>query len=99
MHSGTYAEIWAGTVLAVAGLAWTIVRLRACRGIRERAYLRRVVLIAWIAVPALVGAICAVPRPFGFLLWIPFVLVSWPTVIRWTRTLEEIRRQESGDTD
>jgi hypothetical protein len=86
-----------GTVLGVLGGAvGTYFSIKNTSGPRERTFMIRVAVVAWVAVSAFVLGLLMLPRPFNFLLWVPYAIVL-PLGILWcNRRQRMIRSEEAG---
>jgi len=63
-------------------------------GARERVFMIRVSVFTWIAVSIFVAALMFLPKPYNWLLWIPYGIALPPTIIRWNKRQMEIRNEE-----
>jgi hypothetical protein len=89
--------ILACSALGVAGGGvGTFLSIRNTKGPRERAFMVRVSIITWVAVTLFVAALMLLPKPYNWLLWIPYGIALPLSVRRWNRKQLEIRIQESG---
>ena len=98
MESGTYAEIWGVVVLILGGALATAVSLANTRGPRERAFVAKVCAGGWVAAIALVAGLVLIPRPFGFLLWLPFGIAVPLALTKARRHQQQIRTAEGEST-
>lgn len=87
----------AGGLIGLAGGAFgTYLGIRSAHGPRERELLIRAAALAWGLVLAFLGLLMLLPRPYGWLLWIPYA-IGLPLAARWTtRRQLRIRAQESA---
>ena len=87
--------ILAFSALGVAGggigTYWSI---RNTNGPRERAFMVRVSIITWLVVTMFVAALMLFPKPYNWLLWIPYGIALPLAVRRWNRRQLEIRSEE-----
>jgi hypothetical protein len=85
-----------GSVIGVLGGAvgtWFSIRNTASP--RERAFMVRVAVAAWIIITAFLAALMLVPQPYTWLLWIPYG-IGLPVGILWTnRRQAQIRREDA----
>jgi len=80
----------------VGGAVGTYFSIKNTFGPRERAFMIRISIVTWIVVSIFVAALMLLPKPYNFLLWIPYG-IALPLAIRsWNREQLEIRSQESG---
>ena len=86
-----------GSVIGVVGgIIGTYFSIRNTAGPRERRFMIQVAVAAWLLVTAFVIAFLMLPRPFNFLLWLPYG-VALPLGIIWcNRRQLAIRAEESA---
>jgi len=53
----------------------------------------RVSIFTWIAVSIFVAALMLLPKPYNWLLWIPYGIALPLAIIRWNRRQMEIRNE------
>src|SRR6185503_5070670 len=89
-----------GAALGVlGGVIGTYFSIKNTAGPRERAFMIRVAIVTWILVTAFVCGLLALPTPFNFLLWVPY-LIALPLAILWgNRQQKKIRAEESGSQE
>jgi len=96
MTPGLVFGIALGASLGVLGGAiGTYFSIKNTFGPRERAFMIRISIITWIAVSMFVAALMLLPKPYNFLLWIPYCIALPLAIMRWNRKQLEIRNQES----
>ena len=85
-----------GCVLGVFGGALgTYFSIKNTDGPRERRFMVQFAIIAWVAVTAFLVGLLMLPRPYNFLLWIPYG-IALPLGIGWcNRRQRAIRGEES----
>jgi hypothetical protein len=54
----------------------------------------RVSIFTWIAVSIFVAVLMLLPKPYNWLLWIPYGIALPLTIIRWNKKQIEIRNEE-----
>ena len=95
MNSGILIGIIFSVSLGVLGGAiGTYFSIKNTSGPRERAFMIRVSIFTWIAVSIFVAALMLLPKPYNWLLWIPYGIALPPTIIRWNKRQMEIRNEE-----
>ena len=96
MTPGLVFGIALGASLGVLGGAiGTYFSIKNTFGPRERAFMIHISIITWIAVSMFVAALMLLPKPYNFLLWIPYCIALPLAIMRWNRKQLEIRNQES----
>jgi hypothetical protein len=97
MNPGLVIGIALSVSLGICGGAiGTYFSIKNTFGPRERAFMIRISIVTWIAVSIFVAALMLLPKPYNFLLWIPYGIALPLAIIRWNRKQLEIRDQESG---
>jgi len=95
MNSGILIGITFSVSLGVLGGAiGTYFSIKNTSGPRERAFMIRVSIFTWIAVSIFVAALMLLPKPYNWLLWIPYGIALPLTIIRWNKRQMEIRNEE-----
>ena len=89
----------AGIIFSVSlglsgGAIGTYFSIKNTSGPRERAFMIRVSIVTWIAVSIFVAALILLPKPYNWLLWIPYGIALPLTIIRWNKRQMEIRNEE-----
>jgi hypothetical protein len=79
----------------LGGVVGTYFSIKNTSGPRELAFAVRVAVVAWIGILAFLIGLLTLPRPFNFLLWVPYV-IALPIAIMWSnRRQRNIRSQEA----
>ena len=82
----------------LGGVIGTYFSIKNTSGPAERQFMVRTAMVTWVVVTAFVAGLLFLPRPYGFLLWVPYS-IALPLMIRkCNRQQLEIRSAESrGD--
>jgi hypothetical protein len=80
----------------LGGVIGTYFSIKNTSGPQERAFMVRTAQITWVVLTAFVLGLLFLPRPYGFLLWIPYSVVLPLAIRRCNRKQLEIRAAESG---
>jgi len=95
MDIGLIGGIIGGAVGLLGGGLGTYVSIKNTSGPRERAFMIQVAIVTWIVVAAFVFGLWALPKPFNFLLWVPYGIFL-PLGILWSnRRWRRIRAEEA----
>ena len=86
-----------GIVGTMGGIIGTIVSIASAKGPIERAFVKKTAVIAWITVSVFLGLLFTLPKPYNYLLWIPYTVTMLIGVPKFRKKHTEIRRSESGD--
>jgi hypothetical protein len=94
---GAWIGAIAGGLFGVLGGALgTYLSIKNTHGPRERAFMIRASMTAWLLVAVFLVGLWLIPGWYRFLLWIPYVpLLIWG-VLKWNSTQARIRREESA---
>ena len=95
MDAGLIGGVVGGAVGVLGGAVGTYFSIKNTSGPRERRFMVQAALIAWVAVTAFVVGILMLPRPFNFLLWIPYG-IALPLGITWCNRRQQAIRVEEG---
>ena len=88
----------AGIVIGLAGgIIGTYLSIKNTNSPRERMFMIKFGIIAWIAVILFLSLMFILPNPYRFLLWIPYGILLPLGIIFCNRTQQRIRMEESGD--
>ena len=96
----TFRAMFGLTLLAVAliggGLAsWS--NIRQTQGPRERAFVIRICIIAWVLILSMLGLMYVLPVPYRYAVML-FYFFGLPVLIyRWSKTHQLIRLMEARD--
>lgn len=78
----------------IGGAIGTYFSIRNTGGPRERAFMIRVSVVAWLAITAFLAGLFLLPTPYKHCLWAPYVL-ALPLFIVWLNKRQaQIRSQE-----
>ncbi len=71
-----------GGMIGVGGAVGTYFSVKNTPGPRERAFMVRSAIVAWVVITAFVVGLFLIPHPFNFLLWVPYG-IALPLAILW----------------
>jgi hypothetical protein len=96
MDAGAVGGIVGGVIGVLGGLVGTYFSIKNTAGPRERTFMIRVAVVAWLAVTAFLIGLLMLPRPFNLLLWVPYG-IALPLGILWcNRRQRTIRAEEAA---
>jgi hypothetical protein len=86
-----------GGALGLAGGAiGTYFSIKNTLGPRERSFMVKVSAIAWVAIAVFLVGLLTLPRPYNFLLWVPYG-IALPLGIRWCNQCQlKVRAEEAA---
>src|SRR5262247_1439649 len=96
MNPGLMGGIVGGSVGLLGGVIGTYASIKNTSGPRERAFMIRAAIVTWIGVTVFLVLLLLLPRPYNFLLWIPYA-IALPVAILWcNRRQLAIRAEEAA---
>jgi uncharacterized membrane protein YfcA len=96
MDAGLIGGIIGGALGVAGGAIGTYFSIRNTSGPNERSFMIRVSVVAWVAVTAFLGGLLMLPKPFNWLMWVPYA-IALPLGIRWSNRRQlEIRAEEAS---
>src|SRR5687768_4883670 len=96
MDEGVIGGIVGGVLGVIGGLIGTYFSIKNTAGPRERAFMIQVAGVAWVVVTLFVIGLLMLPRPYNFLLWVPYA-IALPLGILWcNRRQRAIRAEEAA---
>ena len=72
MDPGMVGGVVGGVLGLAGGAIGTYFSIRNTAGPREREFMVRVAIVAWLAITAFVVALYLLPSPYQWLLWLPY---------------------------
>ncbi len=78
------------------GVVGTYFSIKNTAGPRERSFMIRVSAIAWVAITAFLAGLLLLPKPYNWLLWVPYA-IALPLCIRsLNQRQRQIRTEEAA---
>ena len=91
MHPGAIGGIIGGIAGLAGGVIGTYFSIKNTNGPRERAFMIKASLIAWISVPVFSGLMFALPNSYRHFLWIPYGILLPLAIVTGNRKQQKIR--------
>jgi hypothetical protein len=79
---GLIGGLIGGGIGLVGGAVGTYFSIKNTLGPRERSFMIRVSAIAWVLITLFLVGLMTLPKPYNFLLWVPYG-IALPLSIRW----------------
>jgi hypothetical protein len=96
VNVGLIGGIVGGTLGLAGGAIGTYFSIKNTLGPRERTFMVKVSAIAWVAITAFLVGLLLLPKPYNFLLWVPYGL-ALPLSIRWCNQRQlKVRAEEAA---
>lgn len=96
MDIGLIGGIIGGAIGLAGGAVGTYYSIKNTLGPRERSFMVKVSAIAWVAVTAFLVGLLMLPKPYNWLMWVPYG-IALPLGIRWCNQRQlKIRAEEAA---
>ena len=96
MDAGLIGGIIGGLVGVAGGAIGTYASITNTEGPLERAFMVKASVVTWAAVTAFLVLLLTLPRPYNFLMWIPYGILLPLGIIKINRESARIRNLEKG---
>lgn len=94
------ADLWMGMLLLAGGTVGTAYAVSQGRTRRQRRFLSRVCALVWFEVAVFIVAVLKTPRPYSFLICLPYALIVPLTAARarslWQQLLDSEKPVDPG---
>jgi cell division protein FtsW (lipid II flippase) len=96
MEVGTVGGIIIGCVIGLAGGAvGTYASIRNTDGPRERRFMVRTAVVAWVGITIFLVLLFVLPNPYRWLIWIPYGVALPLAIVALNRKQQAIRLDET----
>jgi len=96
---GLIGGITGGVLGLLGGVVGSYFSIKNTSGPRERAFMIRVTIVAWVLITAFLFGLFVLPKPFNLLLWAPYG-IALPLGILWcNRRQLRIRAAENASKE
>jgi Ca2+/Na+ antiporter len=96
MHPGTIGGIIGGVIGVLGGLVGSYFSIKNTNGPKEKAFMIKCIIIGWVAIIVFLILLFYIPKPYNFLLWIPYGFVLFLAIRYGNKKQREIRKQEEA---
>lgn len=96
MNAGVIGGIIGALFGIGGGIIGTWCSIRNTRGPRERSFMIRASVVAWIAIGLFLALLLLLPHPYRLWMWVPYGILLPLGIIYLNRRVAEIRRQEQA---
>ena len=97
MDIGLMGGIIGGIFGVAGGIFGTYFSIRNTAGPKERSFMIRMAACTWIAVTLFLLGLFLIPKPYNWLMWIPYGILL-PLGIRWSNLHQQQIRTEEAKT-
>jgi Ca2+/Na+ antiporter len=94
MNAGLSGGILGGIIGIIGGLIGTFFSIKNTNGPKEKAFMIKSVVILWVAIIVFLALFFCLPKPYNFLLWIPYIIALPIAILHLNRRQREIREIE-----
>jgi Ca2+/Na+ antiporter len=94
MEAGMIGGILGGILGTLGGAIGTWCSIRNTRGPRERAFMIRASVVAWVAIAVFLALLLLLPHPYRLWMWLPYGILLPLGIVYLNRRLAEIRASE-----
>ena len=96
MNMGIIGGIIGAIIGLMGGAFGTYCGIKNTNGSKEKTFMIRVSVIAWIGILLFLALFFLVPGPYKFLLFIPYSIILPIAIIQCNRIQTKIRKEEAG---
>ena len=96
MDPGMAGGIVGGGLGLAGGVVGTYFSIKNTSGPRERAFMIRASAVAWVAVTVFLAGLLLLPKPYNWLLWIPYGIALPLSIRSLNRRQQQIRAEEAA---
>lgn len=94
MDAGTLGGLIGGVLGLAGGAIGTYASIKNTRGPRERQFMVRAAVAAWVGITLFLLLLFVLPNPYRWLVWIPYVVALPVAIISLNRKQQSIRLDE-----
>lgn len=94
MDAGTVGGIIGGAIGLAGGAVGTYASIKNTGGPRERQFMVRVAVAAWVGISIFLVLLFVLTGPYRWLIWIPYVVVLPLAIVSLNRKQQAIRSDE-----
>ena len=96
MNAGVIGGILGAVIGIAGGIVGTWCSIRNTRGPRERAFMIRASVVAWVGIAVFLALLLLLPHPYRLWMWLPYGILLPLGIVYLNRRLAEIRRAEQS---
>jgi len=99
MDNGLYGQLWLGLLALAGGVAGTCAAVAGTSGREARRFVIRVCAALWLGALTFVAGGLMLPRPFGFILIVPYGVVLAVAANRWQKQWLQLNQGDDETRD
>jgi hypothetical protein len=93
---GLIGGIAGGVIGLAGGVVGTYFSIKNTAGPRERSFMVRVSAIGWVAITVFLAGLLLLPKPYNWLLWVPYGIALPLSIRALNQRQREIRTEEAA---
>ena len=94
MDAGTVGGIIGGVIGLAGGAVGTYASIKNTAGPRERQFMVRTAIVAWLGITLFLVLLFVLPSPYRWLIWIPYGVALPLAIVSLNRKQQAIRSEE-----
>ena len=94
MNVGAIGGIMGGVLGLAGGAVGTYASIKNTGGPRERLFMVRVAVVAWVGITLFLALLFVLPSPYRWLIWIPYGVALPLAIVSLNRKQQAIRSDE-----
>lgn len=94
MNAGLIGGILGIIIGTIGGVVGTYFSIKNTNGPQEKSFMIKVSIVFWIAAVIFISLLLLLPKPYNFLLWIPYGIALPLSIIYLNKKLNSIREKE-----
>ncbi|MBN1517501.1 hypothetical protein JXA32_13135 [Candidatus Sumerlaeota bacterium] len=99
MHPGIIGGVIGGIVGVLGGIIGTYFGIKNTNGPNERQFAIKAAIVSWIILVIFLALLFALPKPYGWFMWIPYGVILPFGIIYMNKTQQRIRTEEAKKSD
>ncbi len=99
MNAGLIGGILRVIIGTIGGAVGTFFSIKNTNGPKEKAFMIKCAVVGWIAIIVFISLLLLLPKPYNFLLWIPYGIALPLSIIYLNKKQNSIRETEKKDKE
>lgn len=95
MNSGLIGGILGAIIGTIGGAVGTFFSIKNTNGPKEKAFMIKCAVVGWIAIIVFLLLLLFLPKPYNYLLWIPYGIALPMAIIYLNKKQRDIREEEN----
>jgi phosphotransferase system glucose/maltose/N-acetylglucosamine-specific IIC component len=97
MNFGIIGGLIGGILGLLAGIFGTYCSIKNTNGPKEKSFMIKASIIAWIGIALFLALMFLLPKPYRFYLWIPYAIILPIAIIKGNKIQAKTRQEESNN--